>query len=297
MKNARLLHNPTAGEKDFSGRELVKLVEKEGFSCVHYSVKEDGWDDFEDETDFLICAGGDGTVRRIAKTLMKRKRLDKQFPIGILPHGTANNVAGTLGISGDVTDIIKSWKNETLKKFDIGKINGLDEDLFFLEGFGCGIFPRLMKVMAKVEDQKDASIEERIKLARVCLHDIVLTYEPVSCKIVADGVKYSGKYILVEVMNAKSIGPNLEIAPSADPGDGEFEIVLIPESHQKKFESFLLDRINGGEAEFSFTTIKAKEIEISWEGADAHADDQRLKVDERLDVKIEIRPAAIEFLI
>ena len=141
MKNTNLLHNPTAGDNDFSEKELVKLIEAEGFKCEYASVKEDGWDNFKTETDFLIIAGGDGTVRRVAKALMKRKRLDKQFPIAILPHGTANNIAGTLKVEGKVKDIVRTWHNGVLKKFDIGKIYGLREEMFFLEGFGCGIFP------------------------------------------------------------------------------------------------------------------------------------------------------------
>ncbi len=37
---------------------------------------------------------------------------------------------------------------------------------------------------------------------------------------------HSGRFLLVEVMNSRSIGPNLDLSPQADPGDGQFEIVL-----------------------------------------------------------------------
>ncbi len=297
MKKAHLLHNPTAGEKDFSGSQLIKLIEKEGFSCTHASVKKEGWDEFDTDVDFIICAGGDGTVRRIAKALMKRKRIDKQYPIAILPHGTANNIARTLGINGKVEDIVKSWQNWNLKSFDIGKVYGLAPDMFFLEGFGCGIFPRLMKAMSKIEIAQDMGKEERINVARVALADVVQKFEPVFCKIIADEIEHTGKYIMVEVMNTRSIGPNLELAPAADPGDGEVDVVLIPESHQRKFEAFLAARINGEDGDFSFTTIRAKKLEISWEGKDIHVDDERLKPEKNLQVKIEVLPGMIEFLV
>ena len=109
MKKVNLLHNPTAGDNDFSKKELAKLIKKEGFECAYASVKEEGWDNFEDDTDFLVVAGGDGTVRRVAKALMKRQILDKQFPIALLPHGTANNVATALGIEGEARDIVTKW--------------------------------------------------------------------------------------------------------------------------------------------------------------------------------------------
>jgi len=297
MKKATLLHNPTAGENDFSKTELLNTIKKEGFECDYVSVKNDGWDEFSNDTDFLIIAGGDGTVRRVAKALMKRKRLDKQFPIAVLPHGTANNIAGTLNVEGKVKDIVKTWHNGVLKKFDIGKIYGLREEMFFLEGFGCGIFPRLIKVMEKMKEEIGNSVEEKIKAARAVLYDIVLNYEAVNCKIIADDVEHSGKYIMVEIMNTRSIGPNLELVQSADPGDGELEIVLIPESHQKKFEEFLLSRINGEEEEYAFTVIKAKKIEFEWEGKDIHIDDERLNSDKLTKVTIEVQPGMMEFMV
>jgi diacylglycerol kinase (ATP) len=298
MKKVKLLHNPTAGENDFSKKELISIIEKEGFECTYASVKKEGWEEIANETDFLVIAGGDGTVRRIAKALMKRKRLDKQFPIAILPHGTANNIAGTLNITGKVKDIVRSWHTGTLRTFDIGKIYGLkDGDTFFLEGFGCGIFPRLIKVMEKIDGEEGEGIEEKIKTARSVLYDIVLNYEAKQCRIVADGSEHSGKYIMVEVMNTSSIGPNLNLAASADPGDGELDIILIPGDHQKRFEEFLLNRINGGDDHFAFTTIKAKKIEIEWDGKDIHVDDERRSPDKAVNLKIEVQPGMLEFLI
>jgi diacylglycerol kinase (ATP) len=297
MKRAQLIHNPKAGEKDFSRKELMRLIEAEGFDCTYSSVKKDGWDEFDDQTDFIIVAGGDGTVRRAAKALVKRKLLDKQYPIALLPHGTANNVATTLDISGDVQDIIKSWHKATLKKFDVGKVRGLSDEIFFLEGFGFGIFPKLMKVMKKIEDQLSENREEKIKMARVVLYDVVLSYKARQCTIVADDVDHTGKYILVEVMNTTSIGPNLGLSRSGDPGDGEFEVVLISEKHQKKFEEYLLNRINGKEDTYSFTTLKAKNIQIFWEGKDLHADDEILKIEKPKAVSIEIQPGILEFLV
>ncbi|MCF2443829.1 diacylglycerol kinase [Dyadobacter sp. CY345] len=297
MKRAQLLHNPGAGEKDFSKEELTKIIENEGFDVTYSSVRKDGWDNFKDEIDFIIVAGGDGTVRQTAKALVNRKVLDKQFPIALLPHGTANNVATTLNISGEVTDIVRSWHKFKLKEFDIGKVLGLKEEVFFLEGFGFGVFPKLMKVMQKLEDELSDDRDEKIKTAREVLHDVVLAYEPRQCKVIADDVDYSGKYILVEIMNTTSIGPNLGLSGSGDPGDGVFELVLVSEDNQRKFEKFLLNRISGQEDNYSFSKITAKKIQISWEGKDVHADDELLKIDKKSEVSVEIMPGVFEFMI
>jgi diacylglycerol kinase family enzyme len=298
MKKTNLLHNPAAGDNDFSRKELVKLITEEGFECTYSSVKDEGWDAFDNETDFLIIAGGDGTIRRVAKALMKRKRLEKQYPLALLPHGTANNIAGALQISGETQEIVSRWHHNHLQTFDIGKVYGIREGLFFLEAFGYGIFPRLMKVMSKIEDQMGERVEEKLKAAREVLYDIVLNYEARPCTIIADGVDYSGDYMLVEVMNIRSLGPNLVLAPDADPGDGYLDLVMVSESHRKKFESFLLSQINGKhDQEFHFTTVRAKKLKIVWEGKDIHADDERLKVEGTMEVNIEILRDMMQFMI
>lgn len=297
MKKTTLLHNPTAGDNDFSKKELVKLIKKEGFECVYSSVKEEGWDTFENDTDFLIVAGGDGTVRRAAKALMKRKRLDKQYPLALLPHGTANNIATALQIEGHPKEIIPHWHHYRLKPFDIGRVHGIGEDLFFLEAFGYGIFPRLMKVMSKIEGDIADTAEEKLKAARAVLLEIVQSYEARPCTIVADGVEHSGNYIMVEIMNIRSIGPNLVLASEADPGDGMLDVVMVSEESRGKFESFLLSRINDEDKEFSFSTIRARKVKIFWDGKDGHIDDERLKIEVPVEVEIEILPDMLQFMI
>lgn len=297
MKKTTLLHNPTAGDNEFSKKELVKLIQKEGFECAYASVKEEGWDNFDKDTDFLIIAGGDGTVRRAAKVLMKRKRLDKQFPLALLPHGTANNIATALQIGGHPKDIIPHWHHYRLQPFDIGRVHGVGEDLFFLEAFGFGIFPRLMKVMGKIESDIGDTAEQKLKAARAVLLEIVQTYEARPCTIVADGVEHSGKYIMVEIMNIRSIGPNLVLAGDADPGDGMLDVVMVSEESRSKFESFLLSRMNYEDKEFSFSTIRARKVNVFWDGKDVHADDERLKIEKPVEVEIEILPHMLQFML
>src|SRR4051812_7704662 len=119
MKVVKLLHNPGAGDEEHSKKELVKLIEANGFECNYSSVKKD-WTNFEPEPDFLVIAGGDGTVRKVTKELLEQNLVNKKFPIALLPLGTANNIAKTLGIAGEKESIIQSWHRARLKKYDVG---------------------------------------------------------------------------------------------------------------------------------------------------------------------------------
>ena len=296
MKVAKLVHNPTAGDEEHTKKELIATIEKGGFKCRYASTKEKGWKKLEPKIDFLIAAGGDGTVRKIVKKLLKRKILQKGLPIGLLPLGTANNIAKALAISGTHEEIINSWHAASMKKFDVGRVCNLEESNFFLEGLGYGIFPYLIVEMKKGgRDFEDPELE--ITTALALLHEIVLSYEPRHCELEVDGTNHSGKFLMTEIMNTPSIGPNLVLAPDADPCDGELEIVLVPEKYKERFATYLTNKIAGQEEEYRYDTLRGKKIRISWEGTHVHVDGDVLKIPRRYALEIEVKEGLIEFLV
>ncbi len=293
MKSANILHNPKAGEGEFTRKRLIKLLQSSGFDCSYSSTKQKGWEKIEAaEADLIVLAGGDGTVRKVAGEL-----LDKKLPIGLIPLGTANNIAKTLGISGTPKTIIDSWHHKNIKKYDVGRIYGLKKAGFFLEGFGYGVFPRLMKEMTKREDELSDSAEENLKLALEVMHDIILNSKPRFCKITIDGADYSGRFLLVEVMNTQSIGPNLNLAPFADPGDGSFEVILVSERQRDEFASYVHNKLNGVDQPPIFNILKAKNLEIYWEGKLLHVDDEIMQLKEPVDIKIKLQEGVLQFLV
>lgn len=297
MKKAKILHNPGAGEGDITKKDLISLVEEQDFACSYSSTKSDNWEKIEpDELDFLVLAGGDGTVRKIAGELLTRKVLEKKLPIGLLPLGTANNIAKTLGLNGNAMGIIKSWKDQNLQKFDVGTIDGLSKSKFFLESVGFGVFPKLICEMRKKKEEEEEDPAERIRAALETLHELILTADVKKCKITIDDQDYSGKFLLVEVMNTRSIGPNLHLAPDADPGDGVFEVVLITEDQRKEFARYVRDKIKGREEPSQFHILSGKNIKILWKGKHVHVDDEYYKLDEHEEITVEVREGLLEFL-
>src|ERR1044072_7355 len=106
MKIINLFHNPTAGNEDHDKEELVSLMEKNGFECQYSSMKKN-WKDIDEKVDFIVAAGGDGTIRKITKQLLDRKLSEKTWPIALLTLGTAKKIAQTLHINDDSEDIIR----------------------------------------------------------------------------------------------------------------------------------------------------------------------------------------------
>jgi diacylglycerol kinase family enzyme len=297
MKIVNLLHNPDAGNEDHTKEELTSLLEANGFESRYSSMNKKNWKKIDEEVDFIIAAGGDGTIRKITKQLLDRKPLKKTWPIALLPLGTANNIAQTLKINGNTEEIIQSWHHADIKKFDVGRIHNLPGAKFFLESFGYGIFPYLIRKMKKVDKKDIATPEMEMQTALQILHEIIFSYEPKHCALTMDGIDHSGKFLLVEVMNTRLIGPNLFLSPHGDPGDGEFEIILIPDNDKDKLASYVADKIKGLSEPYSFHHFKAKNIEISWEGTHVHVDDEIIKLNKDEKIKIDLRNGLLEFLV
>lgn len=297
MKIAQLLHNPGAGDEEHSKKELMAQIQAEGFDCRYASTKKGDWKELKSDVDFLVVAGGDGTVRKVAKHLLNRKLIEKPYPIALLPSGTANNIACTLSIpTEDPQPVVESWKKNQRKRFDVGLVEGLPKRQFFLESVGYGVFPKLMAEMKDQQEKSTDSPEEKLKMALDVLDGIVQSYEARPCQIEIDGVDYSGTYLLVEVMNTRSIGPNLALAPAADPGDGQFEIVLVSESQRVGLLTYVQNRLNGVEGDYWGTALKGRTVRMKWEGVEMHLDDQLVKSKKPRDIRVMIHEGALSFL-
>ena len=72
----------------------------------YQSCKEKKWKKvLKKPCDIVAVAGGDGTVGKVAREL-----IEKRIPIAVLPLGTANNIAKSLGIADiPLQDLVASW--------------------------------------------------------------------------------------------------------------------------------------------------------------------------------------------
>jgi diacylglycerol kinase (ATP) len=297
MKTVHLIHNPTAGDKEHSGKELVSLIEAEGYICKYASTAEDGWKTLDSSADILAVAGGDGTLRKVVMAMLDGGLNNGTAPVAFIPSGTANNLGRSLGLMQEPRELIAAWKSSEVAGFDVGKIEGCGEGMYFLEGFGFGIFPRLMNSIDRIKAGADATAEEKVQGALEVLLDITREYQARDCRIVVDGMTHSGKFLLVEIMNIDAIGPQLNINPAAAPGDGEFEIIIIPEDQRERLQAFVQYRMDGQGENVTFTSLKGKEISICWDGTDGHADDAVLTAEHRFDISIHIHPCVLSLLL
>jgi len=294
-KLIKLIHNPTAGEGDYSRKRITALMKSHGYRCSYASSKKKILKSVAPETEFIVIAGGDGTIRKTIMRLLNKK-LKYKRPIALLPFGTANNIATSLNIPQNNAKNISSWSGYHLKKFDVGQVVGLPETAFFIESFGFGLFPKLMKVLKKMDTDHIEHAGEEFELALDTLLRLTENYKGVPFKMEVDGRVIEDRAILIEVMNISSLGPHLKLSKTADPEDGLFDVVIVTESQRQKLLDYLKGKITNREPSFAIKPILAKKLSISWQGKDVHADDQVIKVREHPDLVISLLDSLLEIV-
>ena len=80
--------------------------------------------------DIIVLGGGDGTLSAAASVLTELKR-----PLGILPLGTANDLARTLGIPTDLDAAMNIIVAEKVRAIDVGIVN----DVMFFNVASLGL--------------------------------------------------------------------------------------------------------------------------------------------------------------
>ncbi len=272
-KTIRLVHNPAAGKEDNDDEgELCQQIKSHGHQCKVVQ-KKDALKKINPQTDLIAIAGGDGTVRSAVIALLEKKLCFKR-PIAILPQGTANNIANSLGIPLDPDQAIALWQQAQLKKFDVGMLMGLArKPLHFIESTGFGLFPALMEKMDKKKDSF-ATAEEEIETALKELRKLALKFAPKTIELITSAHQLKKQCIMVEVMNIRSIGPRLELSPDSEPGDGLLEVIMITNDQRQELIDFIDGLLQGKKTTFPIKPIVTNKLDLRWEGKRFHIDDQ-----------------------
>lgn len=284
-----LLHNTAAGSEDHTDDELIRLIGRAGHEVVHVINRSGALTAALQESpcDLVAVAGGDGTVGRAACELS-----DWGIPLGILPLGTANNTALTLGITtASMKKLIKSWGSGSKLPFDLAFLDDGAVRQRFSEGVGWGAFAATVNE-AKRRPPLDLP-QRQLKRDRKLFRGFVETSAPRAYQIEVDGRDCSGDYLLVEVMNVPFLGPQLQISPSSNPGDGELELVLAGEAQRDSLEA--LGRT--GKSAMPLPCERGKSIRVRCADGLMHRDGSLLRhAPGERDFAISVSPAAVHYL-
>ncbi len=85
-----------------------------------------------DQLDLVIVGGGDGTINSMARTLY-----ECQLPLAILPLGTANDLARSLGLPLELDAAFEAIAVNRRRRIDLGVVN--DHYFFNVANLGLGV--------------------------------------------------------------------------------------------------------------------------------------------------------------
>ena len=183
------------------------------------------------------------------------------IPLAILPIGTANNIAKSLGIIGSVDELIASWRSGNRRRLAVGTVATPYGIMRFVESVGVGAFTELVTRGGQEVDENTASLTgHTIDRALLLLQRIVEERVPSSRRVEIDGVDLSGEYLLVEAMNTRLVGPNVPLAPGADYGDDQLDVVTVTQAERRVLTEYLEARLAGGADPPLLTVRRGKRV-------------------------------------
>lgn len=175
---------------------IAELIEAHGPNC-----------------DVIIIGGGDGTLNAAAAALV-----DIDRPFGILPMGTANDLARTLELPDDITAAAAVIAEGRAHPIDLGRVN---DSLFFnVATFGLG---------AEVARYHRGERKRRWRVFSYILSfiDAFKAMRPFAARVTCDGVTERVRAVQVSVGNGRHYGGGMTVAEDAEIDDGWLRLFYV----------------------------------------------------------------------
>lgn len=166
------------------------------------------------ESDLVVAAGGDGTLSSVANAIF---RSGSDAVMAVLPLGTCNDFAKTVGVSTDLEDAIKVAVDGKVKRIDLIRSG----DRTILNQANGGLSGEIAQEVEEQTGKKGvlsywrASIEVLRDLPR---YNVTLSL---------DGEAVHLRLLNLTVANARYSGGGIPLAPLAQLDDGLMDIVGI----------------------------------------------------------------------
>lgn len=285
MKRVVIIHNPSSGL--LSVEKLSSEIKEKlsSFYDIEYYISQS----FLDMKEYLekaistnpfaiIACGGDGTINTIAAKLV-----NSSIKLGIIPSGSGNGFAKTLGINSIETAI---------EKLILGNVKNIDTLLvnnqFCCNVAGIGFDAHVAGLFAK---EKKRGFWKYFKI-------VITEYRNKSypIKIITPQTNIEKKVLLTSIANSNQWGNNVIINPNGNLTDGKFELICIEPLHfweiPKVIWYLYLHKINQHK---KVTIIEAEEATLFLDNVPLQIDGEYIgEVSEK--IIISLLPASLQII-
>ncbi len=224
MKKAAFLYNPVSGDR-FVPNHLDQMLEQfqsNGVDALAYRLPESGEIDTEflnhEKIDYVIAAGGDGTIRLVAQTMIEHN-INK--PYIALGGGTCNNFTTNLDVDSNLIHAIPEIMGGSIQKVDVGCVNNKD---YFLSSLAGGVF-------VQTSFATDAGLKETLGPLAYYIKPLseLKNVKSFPLTIETDKETITENVYLFLLLNGKSVGNFTNFLKQTDIQDGKMEMILIKE--------------------------------------------------------------------
>ena len=169
------------------------------------------------DADVVVIGGGDGTLSAAAAGLA-----EVGVPLAILPLGTANDLARTLGIPQDIGAAARLAASGTVRRIDLGEVNGVP----FFNVASIGLSVELARALTRDMKRRWGKLGYAVAAVRV-----LARMRPFRAEVRVDGEVHRVKSVQIGVGNGRHYGGGMTIEESAAPDDGRLDVYSIDVNH------------------------------------------------------------------
>ncbi len=235
--------------------EAVSQLQALGFELYEESTEKpeqlpDIIRSYRDRVDLVIIGGGDGTLNAAIEGLV-----DTQLPLGILPLGTANDLARTLHIPQSIPKACEVISMGSCQRIDLGKVN--DKHFFNVASLGLSV------EITKQLDKKVKRFWGVLAYAAVALK-VVWKARPFRAEIRLDDNSIQVNTVQIAVGNGRYYGGGMTVADDATINDERLDLYSLEYGHWWQILAVVPAMWQGRQADWSgVRTLQGKDFEIS----------------------------------
>jgi YegS/Rv2252/BmrU family lipid kinase len=214
------------------------------------------------EVDRVIVGGGDGTLNAVVQELVGRK-----LPLGILPLGTANNLARTLGVPLRLPDACEIGVRGFRRKIDLGWVNGR----YYFTTASIGLSVRITQALTHTAKRRWGPLAYAVAAARTLVRSRAFHAD-----ITWPGGARHTRTVQIVIGNGRYYGGALPVAEDATIDDAQLDLYSLEVRHWLELLTLVpaLRRGRHGSKEsvealrapeFQITTVVPREINVDGE--------------------------------